>query len=348
MQSKKNIIKYIILILAISVFIGVFIFSFNDINEILNTLKDANYYYILIGLIMVIVYVCLSSFSIMSILYYKKEKIKLLDSFCICSSEFFFRGVTPFNSGGEPFQIYGFSVCNVKASKSTPIILLNFAIFQVITNILSILGLVIYYDEIYASLSGCFYIVIVGLIVNLGTMILLFFAMSKKMGSLAIKLLKWLSNKKLLKKILNNKLLSSLEQYFTDMSNVSAELTKNWPIIIVNAILKFIALVAYNSIPFFVIKAMGINLGMDQFIYTFMLTIFASTMLIWVPTPGASGGMEYVFTMIFVSLGATGAAAISGMLIWRLLTYYILLIIGFICYLVFNKRRKLYEDRVIY
>lgn len=348
MQTKKGMVKYFILIISIAVFIGVFIFSFNDINAIFEVLREANYKYVLYAFLFLLIYIVLLPISMLVILYGKKENIKFIDAYNIVASEFFFRGVTPFNAGGEPFQIYGFNCCNVKTSRATSVVLMNFAVFQVLTNILCLLAFGIYYNKIYATLSNYFYIIIIGFVVNIFTMVFLFFAMSKKIGGIAIRFCNWLGSKKLFKRLLTEKRLASLDQYFLDMANASHELIKQWPIMLLCGFVKLISLLAYNAIPYFVFKAIGVDLNTSQIVFVTMMTIFTMTMLIWVPTPGASGGIEFVFTIIFASLGATGAKAVSGMLIWRLLTYYFLLIYGFICYLVFTNRRKKYENRNIY
>ena len=65
----------------------------------------------------------------------------------------------------------------------------------------------------------------------------------------------------------------------------------------------------------------------DRAIKLIVLSIIITTMASFVPIPGASGGMEYGFIALFsyyvldVKLGAV-------MLIWRFLTYYLLVIFG--------------------
>lgn len=73
-------------------------------------------------------------------------------------------------------------------------------------------------------------------------------------------------------------------------------------------------------------------------------------MTCFVPTPGASGGIEFAFKSLFINLaGVTSSVAVSGMLLWRLLTYYILMIISLICYFILEfvsvkKRRTSVAD----
>ena len=75
------------------------------------------------------------------------------------------------------------------------------------------------------------------------------------------------------------------------------------------------------------------------------MATFSIAMTCFVPTPGASGGIEFAFKSLFINLaGVTSSVAVSGMLLWRLLTYYILMIISLICYFLleffFVKRSK--------
>ena len=69
-------------------------------------------------------------------------------------------------------------------------------------------------------------------------------------------------------------------------------------------------------------------------------------MTCFIPTPGASGGIEFAFQSLFINLaGVTKTVAVSGMLLWRLLTYYLLMFISLLIYFYFEfvviKKRKI-------
>ena len=57
----------------------------------------------------------------------------------------------------------------------------------------------------------------------------------------------------------------------------------------------------------------------------------------FIPIPGATGGIEYSFLQFF-GIFTTGAILTGGMLLWRFVTYFLAMIIGFVA-LVFRKRR---------
>ena len=63
--------------------------------------------------------------------------------------------------------------------------------------------------------------------------------------------------------------------------------------------------------------------------------------MVWVPTPGGTGGIEIAFTMIFTTFaGVTSSIASAGMVIWRGITYYLLMLISAISYILFEIKVK--------
>ena len=71
------------------------------------------------------------------------------------------------------------------------------------------------------------------------------------------------------------------------------------------------------------------------------MTTFAVAMTCFIPTPGASGGIEIAFKQLFISItGVTPSVAVSGMILWRGFTYYLLMLFSFIIYIVFISKAK--------
>ena len=77
------------------------------------------------------------------------------------------------------------------------------------------------------------------------------------------------------------------------------------------------------------------------------MTTFAIAMTCYIPTPGSSGGIEFAFQSLFASIAVMSeSTVVSGMLLWRFLTYYILMILSFIVYLIFEKRAFSYNKEI--
>ena len=72
-------------------------------------------------------------------------------------------------------------------------------------------------------------------------------------------------------------------------------------------------------------------------------------MTCYIPTPGSSGGIEFAFQSLFATIAVmSDSEVVSGMLLWRFLTYYVLMILSFLVYLLFeNKTSKNKKEEII-
>ena len=65
------------------------------------------------------------------------------------------------------------------------------------------------------------------------------------------------------------------------------------------------------------------------------LTAYVSMVNAFIPIPGASGGTEAIFVLMFSTIyGAVQASAM--MALWRFYTYYLLMVIGALTFLLFK------------
>lgn len=345
MYSKKSIWKKLVLVFAILVVLIILLCSLGDIKAIWNVLStQTNYLYIGICALLAILYCLFIQASLTVIIRKKYNGIGIIDSMYIAGSEFFFNGVTPFSSGGQPFQAYALKQKNMKLSDSTSALLLNFLIYQIVLNLFSIVCMSLYFTRIKEQVDNFIWLLIVGFSINLLIMLFLIgIGTIKSIGNLFVKLLVLLSKIKFLNKILSSKI-EPFKIYIQETQDAFKEMYKYKGTVLVSFILKAIGLFVYYSIPFFIFWAIGVKIDMENLFYVVAMTSFALTISIWIPTPGASGGAELAFTTLFVGL-LTGYSDInnltmSGMLLWRLITYYFLMAYGFVMYILFERRNK--------
>ena len=92
-------------------------------------------------------------------------------------------------------------------------------------------------------------------------------------------------------------------------------------------------------IPFFILKALRIEVALNQLLLITAMSTFAIAMTCYIPTPGASGGIEFAFQSLFVSAipAISPSIATSGLLLWRFITYYFLMLVSFIMYIIFEQ-----------
>jgi len=341
---KKNL-RNIILVASLSLVILIVIMSLNDFSKIVDVIRKCKIEYIIIALGLLLIYQFSWPFSLMILTKAKKVDISMKEVYSIGLTENFFNGITPFATGGQPFQIYAFSKSKVRASISTSLLLMNFIIMMLASNTFAIASLV-YYKSYMKNIENFKVIAIIGFSINFIVLLMsITFGISKKVDDAIIILVKKISYifKPLRKKReKNNKILT---EYFINMRNGFNELFSHKKAFFLTYLVKLITLFIYYLIPFFILKALNLNFGVENLVYVTLGTSFAITTVVFVPTPGASGGIEVAFEKIFKSIsGVTSPVALGAMFLYRLITYYFLLLVSFVCYLRFEKRTRSYLE----
>lgn len=337
MEKKNSLWKKLIFPLICLIVVLIFVFSMNDIDEIFITLKNVDYIDILFAILLLLLYFALWPLSLYTFTKLGKIKIKFKDVFLIGSTEHFFNGVTPFASGGQPLQAYSFKKKNVGYSESTGILLINYIIYQAVITILFLVAFIINVDYLKENVSNVFGLMIVGLIINI-VVLLVFIGLgcSKSIRNLFLKIIHLLARIKFLKKPIEKRL-PRIEDYFNNYQAAFKYMAKNKLALLISTVIKIVTMLVYYAIPFYVLRAVGVAVGYNDLFFIISMTCFSICMTCWIPTPGASGGIELAFKTLFASIvGVTSTVAVSGMLVWRFITYYLLMILSFIAFIIFE------------
>lgn len=346
--SIKSLINKIILGLAITIFILLLIiFLTTDINEIENAFKQIHVGYLFAAIGLTFLYFLLYPLTLCLLAKVKKCKINMLDTYLIGNTEHFFNGITPFATGGQPFQVYSFSRLGVKASASTGILIMNFIIHMFVTNIFALLSLAIY-PKLISAVGNLLPMVIIGFVMNfLSFAIVILLASSKKVANFLVLLLTKLGKIKFLSKLINPTI-PGFKKYCEDTQSAFKELFKHKWTALACFFVRSITMFVYYAITFYILRAFNIAVSYSDLFFVICGTAFAITACVFIPTPGGSGGIEFAFTSIFVFIasGITKDFGASGMLLWRILTYYGLMLLSFMFYLILEKRTSRYEKRL--
>lgn len=344
----KSLIKKIILVTSITIFILLMIISLNDIQEIIGVLKNTNLKYVFFAFLILLVYIILWPLSLHIIVRRKDKNIKIVDSMMIGGSEFFFNGITPFSSGGQPFQVYAYNEVGIKPANSTGILMINFILYQISITILCALAMIFYYQKLVVTVPNIPILLIIGFSINLLILgLILLLGIFKPVKTWLNRFMNWLCKFTLFKKILENRI-PQLNLYIDEVQIAFKEVLRAPLVMVFSLLLKLVGLAFYYAIPYFAMCAVGVQVDIRQLFYVISMTSFAMTMVVWIPTPGGTGGAELAFTTLFISLvNNDKSIAMGSMLIWRMITYYLVMILGFVMYLYFEKRREKNANRNI-
>lgn len=360
-EERKKTISNVIFLLALTILVITLFLSFGELEEIGETImdigQDNNWVWLFGAFGCAAVYFLLWPLGINLFGRASDAKASFSDAYLIGCSEHFYNGVTPFAAGGQPFQVYSFAKCGVDPSKATGIVLANFTTYMFVTNLFAIVALFFYGDftsglplvseQLGVDMTWFGSVAIVGFALNF---LVFLFMISLGVSKTCRKIIYWLFDTLCKIKWVNRlfgKKRQMLVDYCENAQTSFKEIFTHWLTFIVVALLKIVMMAAYYAIPFFVMKSCGINPSWEDFILILFATSFAITTVVWLPTPGGTGGMEYVFAIVIASTVAAGfgqSQAVS--LLWRLITYYFIMLVSFAFSSILEARtsRRLKEE----
>jgi uncharacterized protein (TIRG00374 family) len=379
-KSHVQLISGIIFTVAMTALIISLILSFGDMKDISDTFasiaKGNNWVYLLIAFFLTLGYFVFWPFSLISYKHALSIKCSFWDMYAIGDSEHFYNDVTPSYSGGQPFQIFAMKSIGIDTGKATGAILATFATYLLVTNIFCLVALIFfpYYMQGFSNSAepmvlfkwtvtpvAFVWIVGVGYFMNLMTLVCTFaLGLSKHVRKWIISFALWLTKFKLARKFLR-KLIPTFIRYCKNAQLAFKEITTHKKHFLVAFLARLASMVCYYSIPFFLLKAVGVsfdNVALG-FWLVFFGTSFAITAVCWLPTPGSTGGVEIAFAIVMTSLlyvpgvvsqgtsGISGNSALIVSLLWRCFTYYFILFLSLIVSLAFQIRlqKRLRKER---
>lgn len=324
-KNHKNIFNVILLLIITGL---VLYFSLkDDFYETLHRLTTLDIKYLLLAFLMVIFYWILRSLALHIFTKYFKKDNKYHSSLQLMLRTQFFNAVTPFATGGQPYQVYYLVQEGIPAAEAVNIIILNFIVYQIALVTLGIVAVCCNFCfHIFNKVELLQHLVLLGFLCNTGTIVLMFIIsfskrMNKKLVNFGIRVLTKLH-------IIKDKdaKLKDWDRRINQFDNGMKILLKNKKDFIKTIFLNLLALTCLYSIPVALLYAMG-----DFNSYTVPLAIVTSAYVMllgsFVPIPGGSGGLEYGF-MQFYGAFISGGMLSAIMLLWRFVTYYFGLIIG--------------------
>ncbi len=341
-NRKKTIISILIVLIITSV-VFIILFNFNDFDATLKLLKTVNGANMGMAVLCLVLYAILWPMSLCFIAKQNKFKAHFLDLYLVGESEHFFNAITPFSTGGQPVQVYLFTQKKIKASDSTGIIVSNFIALMIASNIYAIASLVFYgkFSENFNASTA--WMIGLGFAMNLFTLVfMILMATCKFIRDALKKLLLQFCKIKFIGKHLT-KAIPAFENYCENAQVAAKRIFSHKTSFIGAILLKMLALLFYYAIPYYILKALGADFGFKLMPYIILASAFAITTMVWVPTPGGTGGIEFAFTTIFTASlfgGLSTDIGFTGMILWRALTYYLLMILSAIAYIVYEIRVK--------
>lgn len=326
---KKNIIKRIMNIIVLVVITAlVLYFSLKDNYEaIIHQILNMNVVFVLLSFLFLGIFWLFKSYSMYAFSKKINNNFKFLQAFQLILRTQFFNAVTPFATGGQPFQVIYLKQCGLDYASATSVVLQNFIVYQIALVFLGLVALVA--NKLFHILSKVYLLqklIAVGFLINTLVIVAMFLVafspkMNKKLINLGISILTKLH-------IVKNKeeKLKKWDESINKFHMSAKILLKDKKTFFLNILYNFLALCCLYMIPLFLLYATGNYTAFtpgDAIITSAYIMIIGA----FVPIPGATGGLEYGF-MQFYGNFITGSTLSAIMLIWRFITYYFGMIVG--------------------
>ncbi|QGU95886.1 flippase-like domain-containing protein [Clostridium bovifaecis] len=323
-EKLKDIFNIGIIIVSASIFL-IFAVSSKGLINLVYELKSLNYSWIFLAVIFMLLYWIIESTTLHIFAVLVQSEYKFYKSFKTTMIGQFFSAITPFSSGGQPAQIYYMIKSGISGGAATSILAMKFIMFQGIMTIYSIIAIIVKLSFFQKNLPKFTYICVVSFSVNTMVVIFLIFASTNKRFAGWVLSLIYMSLSKI--KLIRNpeKILKKLEKELISFHDSALLMTKNYKSLIETTFLTILQLTCFFSIPYFIYRSFNASYA------RFWDMIFAQTFLTMVtsviPLPGASGGAEGGFYLLF-GLFFDKDTIISGIILWRIITYYLAISVG--------------------
>jgi glycosyltransferase 2 family protein len=335
-MSKSKILNFAIIISVIGL---MFFIIANDFSSISRLLKNIRLGYVVLIVLLSIFYHILVGVSLTRLARVTNPKYSYIKGIHNAFIAAFFHSITPGSSGGQVAQAIVFNKQGVNSGSAASILWLEFIIHQAALIIVGFVFLFTKFGVLQSLNSTMQTLVILGFFANLFVLIFLFLIVQSQRFN------RWFlfSGLYILKKL---KIIKSVEKNQKRISDFVEQFDQAQAMFINNldevAKVTFVYILKislFYFIPYLVIRSFGVTFISVTYIDIMALSAFLGMLKVFAPLPGGAGGTEVLFIILF-SLVTNQIVATSTMILWRFVSFYMIMLIGFIFYITYKTKLR--------
>ncbi|WP_290172093.1 lysylphosphatidylglycerol synthase transmembrane domain-containing protein [uncultured Dubosiella sp.] len=331
---KKTSYLWNFVLIAVITIVALWFALKDNYQEVVHAIGKLNGFSLTIILVWGILYTCVWGLVYVVLGRKFKKNYSVLNGIVVAFTGTFFSGITPSATGGQFGQAYIFKKQGIGAS----ILWADFIIYQT-TMMVYVTILFCMKFFYYSHQSAWFTLVLAGYVVNFVVIFGLYtMALFPK---IYIHLSQWIVKVLSRLRILKNPE-KTLESWTLQMTSFTSEIKKlagDKKAIVECMLINTVRLTMLYALPFLIARLLGIHLAMDQLVDVIALSSFVTMANSFIPIPGASGGTEMMFSILFSPI--MGSLTSAVLILWRVSTYHIILVVGGVIFMV----AKAYYDR---
>lgn len=342
MSIKKRILEVSIFLLVM--FLTFYtLFSGKNLGEIANAITKMSVGYLIPAAALAVFFVCAEGYMIWYLLQAmkanraKKEGSSLIRCIQYSFIGFFYSGITPSATGGQPVQLYYMSKDGNRGSDSTVVLMTVAVVYKFVLVILGAAILLFWYEPLHAELGKFFPLYLFGLLLNVILVVIIvgIMLLPNIMLKCGLFFEKMFVRMKILKP--SEKRPEKIHEFIGSYQNAVSWLRMHKGKLLFVVFVTFLQRCSVFLLTYMVYLGFGLSgTGMMKVILLQAAVYIAVDML---PLPGAQGITELMYQTVFVHV-FTGAYLIPSMLVSRGINFYFLLIVSLIVVLINKIRYK--------
>lgn len=317
--------KINLIIIAISILIMVVYVMLDGVQDLIVALKSINAEVLILGVAMMTFYWLLEAGILHRVIRKLKPNHKFKSTFKTTMIGQYFNCITPFSSGGQPIQAYHMVKTGIELGKATTALLGKFIVYQITLTLTAVIVIFFNYRYFSDRIQGFGIIVIGGVAVAVGVVVLLlsigiFNKFTEKVILYLVRLIKKL---RLIKN--TEKIEAYIKREMINFGKSFKQLKKYKFMLFDISLMTIVQILIYLAIPYIVYISFGLSGA--KIIHMITANLFVMLVSSFVPMPGAIGGAEISFFLVFKIFFPEDTLSIA-ILIWRLITFYMPIIVG--------------------
>ena len=270
----------------------------------------------------------------------------------------YYNYVTPLAVGGQPFEIYNLTKNGYSGGEASSMTISAFILHQIAFVICGFVSLGLFIgnaldipENMVAAIPRIISIIAtVGLLLAFSVpLFVILFSFNSKVGEKLVTFVFFLGKKL---KIVKNPAASKTKtlRSLTTNANCLKKLATNPVVFALDFLMSFGEHLSLCSIAYFTLKFFGFDwssrTGFTEWLQVVQLCFILYAAISFIPTPGNSGAADLSFYLLFdTGLGLSGTNVYGGlafpaMIVWRFLSFYSFIIIGFIYTAIARKRKQ--------
>lgn len=334
--SRRNM--GLVYVLVVAVIFIVWALHTGQVPTIIKQLSglDARWLWMSIGLLLG--YLLLRALTLFIFLKSEHSAISYWKAMAVTGIGQFYSAITPSSSGGQPFEVIAMARWGVPATVATAAVSVQFICFQASLVFLGVVLWIVTRMHVALYLGGVQWFVALGFFLNSAMpLLVILLGVNRPTINVLTRAGVWVLTRF---RIVRNgeaaqrKVDHLIHEY---QSSVTALFKK--PVMAVQVmILSVLQIGLLMSIVIGIYRAFWLAGVPNLTLITLQTLLFISAS--FMPLPGASGAQEYGFSVFFGGI-FPGSMMLSAIFAWRFMTYYLLLLIGFVSVLAEGGMRLL-------